>query len=395
MRIFAVGDIHNTCCGENLAVNYPYSTLDAVKYGHTNDQKLEMMVNGILAEHKKMPIDAVLILGDIGNNDKPFQYYFRTYENEIRGSDEDKWSGCAAAYITDTLLKSPYDCVYDARRCLDKLTEAGIPYYVTTGNHDAYTKKMWQEAFGKRAGDFASPDGTLSYLLEFPEHDTAILMLDTYAYDEDENGDVGSRYREFLRRDNVAYTPISTDPGRRAAFDAFVEKAKGYKHFFIAGHCFFGLDVLTGEWTSDYAYVSDCGNRYGNLRAVLYGHDQRENDGWYKDIFHTCVSHWSVAMGDEAFTDENGEERILRFSLPQTPWGYTVIEDDGTALYTYRIVSPIRYEYDDLLVTYLKRCHPKWKDDAFLTKDGGGYSVPYQIRSRSVLSVRGKKETKM
>lgn len=378
MRIFAVGDIHNTCSGENLRVNHPYSTLDAVKYGHTNDEKLAMMVNGILAEHKKKPIDAVLVLGDVGNNDKPFQYYNWVYENEVRGTEKDKWNGCAVKYITEMLLKSPYDCVYDARRCLDKLTEAGIPYFVTTGNHDAYTKKMWQEAYGERAGDFLSPDGTLSYLLEFPKQDTAILMLDTYAYDEDENGDCGPRYREFLRRDNVAYTPISTDPKRREAFLHFIEKAKGYKHFFIAGHYFAGLDVLTGENVNDLAYLRENGNKYGNLRAILYGHSQCFAERTVDGIFDTCVAHWSVAMGDEAITDENGEKKILRFSLPRTPWGYTVLESDEETLSAYRITMPVHYEYDDVLVTHLKRCHPDWKDDLFLMWDEKGYTVSYE-----------------
>ena len=90
-------------------------------------------------------------------------------------------------------------------------------------------------------------------------------------------------------------------------------------------------------------------------------------------------------MGDEAITDENGEKKILRFSLPRTPWGYTVLEEDGETLSAYRITMPVHYEFDDVLVTYLKRCHPDWKDDLFLTWDGGGYSTPYQIRSHTIL----------
>ena len=391
MRIFAVGDIHNGCYDETNRIN-PYSDLESSMYGYTSEERLSMMIDGILSEHKKKPVDAVLVLGDIGNNDKPFQYYHWVYEREIRGKETDRWNGSFMAYLNDMLPKSPYDCIYGARRFLDRLTAAGIPYYLITGNHDAYTHAMWRDAYGERVGefpthigDFSSPDGTLSYLIELPAHDTAILMLDNFAYDEDENGECGKRYLGYLARDNITYTPISTYPKRREAFEGFIERAKGYKHLFVAAHYFSGMDVLQGKHVDDLGYVVKTGNRYGNLRAVLYGHDQCFADDVCCGIPNTCVSHWSTALGGEGYIDASGKERVLRFSIPRSPWGYSVIETDRDELFLYRIVMPVNYEFTAALADHLLAHHPEWTGDAFLTKDGKGYSASYGIHGHTSL----------
>ena len=85
MRILLVGDVHNTC-GYDTEIN-SYIRWAGKTHGYKNKDRMDLFVDGILREHKKAPIDALLVLGDLANTDKPFQYYYRKYKNEILGTE--------------------------------------------------------------------------------------------------------------------------------------------------------------------------------------------------------------------------------------------------------------------------------------------------------------------
>ncbi len=409
LRILAVGDVHYTA-GTNNAYNNPYILL-ASQHGYTSDEKLQKFIDGVLAEHEKKPIDAVIILGDIGNNDKSFQYFYKQYEagryfnaeTETFDSGIDRW-GNWKAYMFDVFYQSAYDSIYQVKqRYLDQLTENGIAYYVATGNHDAYTDEMWIDCFGPKYdenGDLVSPshigeDGETEYVVTFPEKDAAIVMLDSYAYDEDtdRNGNpvLGPRYTYYMSHDNVAYTPLSTDEARREWFEYTVDELETYKHVYIGAHYFAGNDVVNGGYADDRSYVAEVGNKYGNLRLVMQGHVQVTNDYYVKDessgeqILFSSVGQWSMSGGTTSYVTDSGETQKVVWSIEQSPWGYTCIESDDFSARYYRITVACHYEYDALNATHVLRHHPEWAGFDATTPRNEPVDIPYSLSNEFVL----------
>ena len=373
LRVFVVGDTHYTS-GENNAYNNPYIKMKN-QHGITPEDKMQMFIDGVLAEHKKKPVDAVLILGDIGNNDKPFQYFYKQYTagmyfdaaTDSFKSGVNRWESWKD-YMFDVFYQSEYDCIYQAKvRYFDQLTENGIPYYVTSGNHDAYTDDMWSDCFGPvydENGDLVEAShigdaGQTEYVIEFPEKDAAFIMLDCYSYDEmlDASGDValGVRYGYFMKNDNVPYAALEKNEDRREWFESTVEELQYYKHLYIGGHSFDGTDVEYGGGASDWNYIATKGNEYGNLRILLYGHNQSTAERWTEGVLTPCVAHWSVGIAGGRYTDpETGKTRKMVWSIYHSPWGYSVIESDAETCEYYRISVACRYEWDEATGEYLE-----------------------------------------
>ncbi len=365
LRVFAVGDIHYTS-GENEAYNNPAIAQEA-QYAITPEDRMQRMIDGILAEHEKKPIDAVLILGDIGNNDHSFQYFYKHYSMGLYyNAETDKFEDSVRRwdnwkdYMFNVFYQSEYDCIYQVKvRYLDQLTANGIPYYVTSGNHDAYTDDMWRDCFGPKYdenGDLIEAShigdaGQMEYVIEFPEKDAAFIMLDNFSYDEqlDEAGDtaLGIRYSYFMKNDNVPYAALEKNQDRKEWFEQAVEDLQYYKHLYVGGHYFDGDDVEYGGGASDWGYITSAGNKYGNLRLLMYAHQQSTYESRTNGVLCACVAHWSVSMSSGSYINpETGEKRAVLWSILHSPWGYSVIESDAESCEFYRIDVAGHYEWD-------------------------------------------------
>ncbi len=413
MRLLAVGDTHYTC-GTDPAVNRPYIEMKD-QYGVDHEYRAQSFINGILRENYIDPVDVVFILGDLGNNDKPFQTFTKRYRNELGKTDYATWTDDDWWYWHEYMMKnfyaSEYDCIYQYKvRYLDQLTAAGIEYYVLAGNHDAYTFEMWERTFGNPAYDkdgnlvqeshigfTYNEDGSIcstDYMLTFPEFDAAFAMLDTYAYEETdtENHVPHDRFKYYLTHDNVAYTPISTDERRAANFEAMVEAASGYKHFYICAHHFSGTNVLEDKNVSDNTYLATAGNKYGNLRLMMYGHDQVKSDSNYTTsdtgvkIRSTCVAQWSHSSTSKAYYDKNtGEKVALQYAVTQSPWGYTCVEHNAVEAKYYRIKVDMTYYCDELLRDYIQGIHTNTVGLPFATPYEEEYTDDYGIYEEYML----------
>ncbi len=395
LRVFAVGDIHYTS-GRTNAYNSPYINLEAA-HGYSSEERMQLFIDGILAEHEKKPVDAVLILGDIGNNDKPFQYFYTQYtvncfydpETDAFESGENRWDSWKD-YMFDVFYQSEYDCIYQVKtQFLDQLTANGIPYYVASGNHDAYTDDMWRDCFGPKYdenGDLTEPShigdaGEMDYVIEFPEKDAALIILDSYSYDEqlDEAGNValGPRYSYYMSHDTVAYASLEKDPDRVAWFEGVIEELQSYRHIYVGSHYYDGNDVVNGGSFSDWEYVKTAGNKYGNLRLMMYGHNQCTSEEWMDNVLVSCVAHFSISLADGDYEDPRTRElRRMFYSIYHSPWGYSVIESDKEHCEYYRIKVACRYEWDEANGYYLETAAMRQNPDLM----GGDFDVlvPYK-----------------
>lgn len=413
LRILTIGDVHYTA-GTNNDYNNPYIRLSG-QHGYTADEKLQKLIDGILAENEKRHVDAVLIFGDIGNNDHSFMCFYKQYEaglyfdaaTETFVSGENRWNSFKD-YMFEVFYKSAYDSLYAVKtRYLDRLTENGIAYYVVPGNHDAYTDEMWRDAFGPKYdenGVLVSPShigdsGKTEYVITFPEKDVAIVMLDNFAYDEDIGDDgrpvLGPRYSYYMRNDNVAYTPFSVNEDRRSWFENAIETVKDYKHLYIGAHYFAGNDVVNGGYANDRSYVAKVGNKYGNLRLVMQGHDQITNDYYVTDeasgeeILFSSVGQWCMSGGKTYYETDSGETQTVIWSIAQSPWGFTCIENSKESVRYYRITLACHYEYDPLNAEYVLRHQPQWIGFDATTPRHLPYDVEYSISNEFVLYPKG------
>ena len=193
-RILFATDLHyhiNAADSEEENVN---------QYGYTGRERLSMFVENVLAEHKRAPLDACIILGDLSGNN----YTVKPYVEEGR---------------IDAYYGSEHDSLYAVKtQFLDRIEEAGVPVYCLPGNHDVYPCADWKRLFGYER----------EYLVELPQYDTAILMLDLYGFDLE---------NPFFKagRETVAPRARRTE-GEEASLRKLLDTAKKYKHLIACGH---------------------------------------------------------------------------------------------------------------------------------------------------------------
>lgn len=216
LRILFATDLHYHTHGadnDEISVN---------QYGYTGNERLAAFVSDVLSEHRRAPLDACIILGDMaGNNYTIKPYALRGDLPAFYGSEDDM------LYAVKT-------------RYLDKIEAAGIPVYCLPGNHDAYPSELWKRLFGYER----------EYLIEFPERDTAILMLDLYGFPLD---------NPFFTNNRETIAPRSSrSEVEKDALLKLLERAKGYKHLLACGH-----------WVDATAAPYLCEAK--NLRAYLVG----------------------------------------------------------------------------------------------------------------------------
>lgn len=416
MRMLIASDVHYSS-GTKPEVNNPYITLKDV-YGIDREEKMQKFIDGILRENFIEEIDCVLILGDLGYNDKPFQYFTKQYRSQIGKTDystwtSDDWSGWHD-YMMKNFYKSEYDTTYQFKvKYLDQLTAAGIPYYVTSGNHDPYTIEMWQKTFGQPAYD---KDGNLvqdahmyftynedrkvfscDYMLTFPKFDTAIAMLDTYAWQEDSKTHKPvDRVIAYLKNDNLYYTPIKNDETRKANFLEMVEAAKDYQHFYIGAH-YYDAPTYDGSSTADKSFLATEGNKYGNLRMMIYGHNHEgslsttTNENGTK-IPISAAAHWSHQGFQSGFYNKDtGEKENMWYAVEPCPWGYISIENTVDEAIYYRIHIDATYKLDTAIKNHVINNIDKTgtaSSDQFCVPYGLPFVVEYTRKNAMTLYTR-------
>ena len=124
-RILLLSDIHYT---------------SAVLFGYQPQQRMQSMINDIITEHKKQPIDLILILGDLSTDNM------------------------GAPNSSATLYGSNY-----IRRIFNEyLYKLPCPVYALPGNHDSWSNTIWKSITGYDR----------QYSIEFD--DIVFIMLDTF-----------------------------------------------------------------------------------------------------------------------------------------------------------------------------------------------------------------------
>lgn len=119
-RFLLVSDMHYTTeeTTEELKQMYPGANTSAAAgnaFGKTQKGKIDKLLGDILEEHRRSPLDAVLVLGDLSIDDADFR-------------------------------NLPWDyCSRFREDCMDKLP---CPAYALPGNHDSYPDAHWKEVFG-------------------------------------------------------------------------------------------------------------------------------------------------------------------------------------------------------------------------------------------------------
>ena len=139
-RFLLVSDMHYTTdlSADELKKIYPKSNASAATgnaFGKTQREKVEKVFEDIMREHKRIPLDAVLVLGDLSIDDYDFRNLPINY------------------------------CAQFKEDCLDRLP---IKYYVIPGNHDSYPDEIWRKIFGT--------DREFSFEVD----DCAFIMVDTF-----------------------------------------------------------------------------------------------------------------------------------------------------------------------------------------------------------------------
>ena len=140
-RILLISDIH--CTTEQTAKELKEispiikgSLANGPILGYTQRERMEFMLKCIEQEHKKSPLDAILIPGDLSIDDYDFRCLPRNYCDGVKK---------------------------------DYLDRFPVPYDVIPGNHDSYPDVLWHKVFDTHRQFSVVVNGVL------------YLMADTYA----------------------------------------------------------------------------------------------------------------------------------------------------------------------------------------------------------------------
>lgn len=230
-RFLLVSDMHYTTeeTYEELKKIHPEAKTCPASgnaFGRTQRQKIEKVYEDIVEEHRRSPLDAVLVLGDLSVDD----YDFRCLPDNY--------------------------CRRFKEECMDRLP---VPAYALPGNHDSYPNEMWREVFGYDR----------EYAIEFG--DCVFLMADTFANTPASKTNPGG---------GAPINPIHDDFLREK-----LEKYKGKKIFLCAHHI--DRDRITDEGkklikdSGDVVFmyrghvhinsVNDMGEDCGNVKMIDIG----------------------------------------------------------------------------------------------------------------------------
>lgn len=138
MRILLISDMHYSAdvAPAEFERQYPGSHASAASgplLGFTPSERMENMLSAVWAEHKKAPLDAVIIPGDLSIDDYPFRHLPTNYCAEFRGK---------------------------------YLSRLPAPAFVIPGNHDSYPEELWRGIFGTSRQFSTVLDGCLFLLAD-------------------------------------------------------------------------------------------------------------------------------------------------------------------------------------------------------------------------------------
>jgi len=282
-RFLLVSDMHYTTeeTTEELKQMYPDANTSAAAgnaFGKTQKEKIEKILTDILEEHRRSPLDAVFVLGDLSIDDPDFR-------------------------------NLPWDfCLKFREDCMDKLP---CPAYALPGNHDSYTDAHWKDLFGY-GREFTVTAG-----------DCVFLMADTF--------------REVPAHDASGSPHNSVDP--TFLRNCFAEY-KGKKLFLCAHHlepntfgpetremirenrdliCMFRGHVHKNS-------VIDMGNAFGGTKLIDiggYGYEGRVVNGRYDFNYFDFAWAWGYQIL------EIYDDRIRTYHVKAADW-YQAVNGDFT-----------------------------------------------------------------
>ena len=113
-RILITSDIHYTDLEE--------------WYGVSNEERLQLWVDEILAEHKKQPFDLILINGDISLD----------YHQE------------------KTPFEKEYSTSYVFMKMYASQLPKDVPVLITAGNHEQFPTETWEKITGNKRQSYAT-----------------------------------------------------------------------------------------------------------------------------------------------------------------------------------------------------------------------------------------------
>ena len=138
MRILLISDMHFSA--EDTPAEYekkhPGARVSAASgplLGFTPAERMELMISAVQKEHRKAPLGAIIIPGDLSIDDYPFR---RLHAN---------W---CEKFKNDYLPRFP------------------APTYVIPGNHDSYPEEIWKGIFGRSRKFSTVLDGCLFLLAD-------------------------------------------------------------------------------------------------------------------------------------------------------------------------------------------------------------------------------------
>ncbi len=139
-RFLLVSDMHYSTeeTPAEMKLIYPEAKTSVASgnaFGKKQREKIEKVYLDIIEEHRRSPLDAVLVLGDLSIDDYDYRKLPISYVKKFR---ED---------------------------CMDRLP---MPSYAIPGNHDSWPNELWREMIGYDR----------QYVLEFG--DVVFLMADTF-----------------------------------------------------------------------------------------------------------------------------------------------------------------------------------------------------------------------
>lgn len=294
-------------------------------YGVDSDTHLQAMIDAIIAENEKSPIDAVMYLGDMTDMD----YWYKQFNNNP--------SKFGVSGI-DGFYKSDYDELYYVKtEYYDQLKAYGIPFFMTLGNHDVY-KDEWFFDLTKPSADYKIGDvaavaegvsvcyvSMTDYVVLFEkngEKDTAFGMIASHRT-------AGAPLEKYLSGGATTIQHIGTDASllqeMKDGVSEMLSVSKDYKQVF------FGCHMLGDTYFSEFLAAD------GRIRALFMGDSHVERD-------YTIGATGVYNINDGSFAHTFGMQYGFDYNFAAEPWGYVILETHGTVSETYH-VNPT-WDYD-------------------------------------------------
>ena len=287
-------------------------------YGVDSDTHLQAMIDAIIAENAKSPIDAVMYLGDMSDMD----HWYKQFNNNpakfgVSGIDD--------------LYKSDYDEIYYVKtEYYDQLKAYGIPFFMTLGNHDVY-KDEWFFDLTKPSADYKIGDvaavaegvsvcyvSMTDYVVLFEkngEKDTAFGMIASHRT-------AGAPLEKYLSGGASTIQHIATDATllqeMKNGVSEMLSVSKDYKQVF------FGCHMLGDSYFSEFLATD------GRIRALFMGDSHVERD-------YTIGATGVYNINDGSFAHTFGMQYGFDYNFAAEPWGYVILETHGTVSETYHV----------------------------------------------------------